>query len=487
MTLTKPSEPQMSRGLLPEAHKLILPKGIVSTSAPSIIATAERVSMGLDPWQKDIVKITWARLADGSLASDIVCMSIPRQSGKTYLVGAMVFAACLIDPGTTVAWTAHHNKVMLETFKSLSQYAALDKLAPHIKSIRASAEDRSINFVNGSRIVMAARESGALRGVAKVRILVLDEAQILTESALSDILPTQNAAEHPLTLMMGTPPRPKDPGEVFTNQRNLAIQAERSGEAPELLSWIELSADPSAETDDPVQLRQANPSYPHRTPARAINKLRRALSEDSFRREALGIWDDLSTPTVIPGEVWSGITDPSSVATTQLVLAVDISPDRTHSSVALAGLRPDGVGHVEIDRMDAGVGWVVDWVAERCANNPIVAVVIDARGPASSLLEDLKSKKVRVLVTNSNDMTDACADFYDGAANGTFRHIGQPQLTASMNSARKRAVGDRWAWNRKSLDSDITPIVAATLALWGTNSRRVRASGDNKQRRAVVL
>lgn len=443
--------------------------------------------MTLDPWQKDIAKITWARTADGALASDIVCMSIPRQAGKTYLVAAMVFAVCLIDPGTTVAWTAHHNKVMLETFKSLSTYAAQEKLLPHIKSVRASAEDRSINFVNGSRIVMAARESGALRGVANVRILVLDEAQILTESGLSDILPTQNAAQHPLTLMMGTPPRPKDPGEVFTAQRNLAISAERSGEPAELLSWIELAADPSAETDDPEQLRRANPSYPHRTNARAIKKLRRALSEESFRREALGIWDDLTTPAVVPAEPWAAICDPESKVATKFVLAVDVSPERDKATVALAGLRPDELPHVEIDRMDAGTDWIVDWVAQRCENNPIAAVVLDARGPAASLEAALRARKVKVVMMNTDAVATACANFYDGALSGGFRHIGQPQLTASLNSARKRTTGDRWVWNRKSADSDITPITAATLALWAVNSRRVRAAGSTSTRRAVVL
>ncbi len=40
-------------------------------------------------------------------------------------------------------------------------------------------------------------------------------------------------------------------------------------------AWIEFSADDDAETDDLSQLKQANPSYPKRTPLRAIRKLRR--------------------------------------------------------------------------------------------------------------------------------------------------------------------------------------------------------------------
>uniref|UniRef100_A0AAU8B0L3 Terminase n=1 Tax=Dulem virus 32 TaxID=3145750 RepID=A0AAU8B0L3_9CAUD len=474
MRLPRRPQPQTRPGLLPEAHLLALPEGITSTAGPSIIAVAEKIGLGLDPWQRGIAQIAWAKTADGGWASEIVALSIPRQAGKTYLVAAMVFAYCLIHPGTTVAWTAHHNKVMLEVFDSLRAVAGRPQVALRVAKINASAENRSIRFTNGSRIVMAARESGALRGVAKVSILVLDEAQILTSNAMSDMLPTQNQATHPLTIMLGTPPRPKDPGEVFTEQRDAALAAIKAGRPLEEAAWIEFSAPPDCETDDKEAWRQANPSYPKRTPLRAVRKLRRSLTEDHFRREALGIWDDLSTPAVVPPNVWAGLVDEKSKALSKLVLAIDVSPNRDRAAVGLAGLRGDDLAHVELDESREGTGWIVDYVAARCANNPIAAVVVDAKSPAASLVRSLKARKVRVVTTNTEDMTDACADMVDACMNNELRHIAQPQLTLALNSARKRSIGERWAWNRKSAESDITPIVAITLALWGVRSRRVR-------------
>jgi hypothetical protein len=46
-------------------------------------------------------------------------------------------------------------------------------------------------------------------------------------------------------------------------------------------------------------------------------------------------------------------------------------------------------------------------------------------------------------------------------------HLDQPLLNTAVAAARKRAVGDAWAWHRKDSTTDITPLVAATLALWG--------------------
>src|SRR5699024_4894425 len=76
-------------------------------------------------------------------------------------------------------------------------------------------------------------------------VLVLDEAQILTEKAMEDMVPATNAAPNGLVLMMGTPPRPADPGEVFTSRREAAL----SGDDSDVL-YVELSADKDCSPDD---------------------------------------------------------------------------------------------------------------------------------------------------------------------------------------------------------------------------------------------
>ncbi|MDD7384754.1 MAG: terminase family protein [Actinomycetaceae bacterium] len=480
----KQRKSNQSRLLLPEARVLVLPDGIVSTDAPRMIETARRCGLQLDDWQQDIASILFARQADGSYAADTIGISIARQAGKTYLISALMIALCLVEPKTTVMWTAHHTSVMLETFRHMRTTIGIKAIALHVLAVRSSNADRSIIFRNGSRIVMRSREAGAARGLDNVSVLVLDEAQILSEDAMADILPTQNAAKKALTIMMGTPPRPKDPGDVFTEQRENALTVTSGKQPPELAAWIEFAADSDADTDDLKQLRLANPSYPKRTPLRAIRKLRRSLSEDNFRREALGIWDANNTPLVIPQSVWDSCEDPDSVGVERLVLGVDVSPNRQEAAISVAALREDGLVHVELiatsgsilpNGVPLNVGWIPDWLAERARANRLAGIVVDARSPAATLLPELKARRLKVTVTGTDDMADACAGFYDSCVEGTLRHIGQPQLTVAMQNARKRTIsGDRWAWNRKSSDSDITPIVSATLAVWGVRSRKVK-------------
>jgi phage terminase large subunit-like protein len=205
----------------------------------------------------------------------------------------------------TVIWTAHRVKTAKETFNSMSGLASQAKVAAQIRDVYRGRGDESILFVNGSRILFGAREAGFGRGFSGVDVLVFDEAQILSESAMEDMVAAQNVAPNPLTILTGTPPRPKDPGEVFT----LARQEALDGDTDETL-YIELSADRDSDPMDRSQWRKANPSFPSRTPERAMLRMRKNLSEDSFRREALGIWDELSRhQPVIKKSQWVTLAD----------------------------------------------------------------------------------------------------------------------------------------------------------------------------------
>ena len=64
-------------------------------------------------------------------------------------------------------------------------------------------------------------------------------------------------------------------------------------------------------------------------------------------------------------------------------------------------------------------------------------------------------------------------------------HTGQAQLWTALRGSARRPLGDgAWAFARKRSDADITPIVAATLALHGF--RMVEAAQPQAPMVAVV-
>jgi hypothetical protein len=487
---TKPGTPKLSD----TARHVILPKGIVSTGWPAVRDKCLALGLTFDQWQDGAGRAILAKRDDGKYAATVggVAMSIPRQVGKTYLLGAIVFALCLLFPRTTVLWTAHRLKTAKETFRSMQGMAKRRKIAPFVEQIFTAAGAEEIKFRNGSRIMFGARETGFGRGFAKVDIEVFDEAQILTERALDDMLPAMNAAPNALALFTGTPPRPIDPGEVFERLRTEALE-QGTGKGETL--YIEFSADQDASPDDLEQQAKANPSFPHRTPAEAIQRMRKQLSEDSFLREAMGIWDADSQHRVIGEAEWSAIADPASMAVERLSLAIDVPPGRDIASVALAGLRADGIWHVEMDESRKGVDWIIPWVVERTSKNRLHAIVADEM---SGLVEKRRDRnyligtdvEVTLAGAEGRDMVIACAKFYDAVVSPTpsVRHVNQPQVNVALSVARKRPLGSGWAWNRKDAASDITPIVAMTLALWGAQNDNVkRPTRRSGSRTAVVL
>jgi hypothetical protein len=436
-----------------------------------------RIGIVFDPWEEDLNRCLLAKNRSGLYAADTALLSIPRQVGKTFDVGAVVFADSIINRGTITVWTAHRFKVARESFSEMRAWAKSPLLAPHIDydEITTGAGNECIPFRNGSRIVFAARERGAIRGFTKVRRLVLDEGQILTDHALADLVPTMNQAANPQIVIMCTPPKPSDPGEVVTR-----LRAEALGGGAEGVLYVELSAPPDCDSGDRAAWRKANPSYPARTPARAILRMKKLLSPGDFRREALGIWDDAGGRKIGPAQ-WAACLDAGSQAADPVALAFAVSPDSSRSAIAAGGRRADGLGHGELIDHGQGTAGLIDRVLELAEKWDPCVLVMNPAGAAGAFEKELIERgfaavppgkipppgKRRLQVTSMREYAQACGALADDVRNDQWRHLGQRQLDEAADGARTRPLADAWAWSWKDSLADIAPLEAVTLARHG--------------------
>lgn len=410
--------------------------------------------------------------ADGEYASDTIVISIPRQVGKTFLVGCIIFALCLMRPGLRVIWTAQVKDTALETYEKFFDMSQRPKIKPHIMKTPQGKGDEAIVFNNGSRIEFGARDSGFGRGRTDVDVLVFDEGQHLSLQALENMGASQNVAQNPLCFVMGTPPRPQDKGEFFHLNRQEALDGESDGTL-----YIEFSADRDCDPMDREQWRKANPSFPLRTSERAMLRLRKKLkNDDSWNREALGIWDDLVHKPVITATAWGDLADvgPADGVKPQ-ALAVDMSHGR-EISVSACWLEGDSA-HVEeiwagIDE-DAAVAFVATRAGRR------IPVVIDNMSPASSMAPKLSTRRCKVNRTGPQDMSRACGMLLSRATGKTLTHANQDAVNDALAAARKRAIGPAggWGWDRVDESAAIYPIVSMTLALFGAEATKRNRSG----------
>lgn len=473
------------------AKHLIKPDAATSTGWPRVRDTCANLGWTFDEWQDDLGRLILAKNADGMYAASICAMSLPRQVGKTYLVGCIAFALCLTQPGTTVIWTAHRGRTATETFRAMKAKAKLPELAAFIDQrvkgggIRSANGEQEIEFLNGSRIMFGARESGFGVGFANVGMLVIDEVQRASTKAMDDLLPTTNAAANPLVLCMGTPPRPTDDGEVFTMLRQEAT----TGESGDVL-YIELGASERFDLSDEAefwrQLRQVNPSFPHRVGERAILRNKKGLTDDSVFREVFGLWDEFQRQfSPINGPLWRDAADVGpGDGHKPAALAVDMSHAR-EISVGACWLE-DTSAHVE--EVWAGVDEpaAVEWIVKRAGRR--LLVVIDSQSPAASMVPALKARGVKVHAGSASDMSKACGLIVSDLEAGRLTHADQEALNEARDGARKRAIGTAggWGYDRKDPSVQIHPLVAVTLARLGAAMKKPTNSSKSGGRRVVT-
>lgn len=478
------------RRLSEVAKHLVLPSGIMTTGYPAVAAQCAKMGVEHDDWQQGLGRALLAKRENGLYAAGIggVLISICRQVGKTFTIGTIVFALCILFPGIKVLWTAHHAATSDETFDTLAALARRRRIAPYIRQVRGGNGKQRIVFTNGSRIMFGAREHGFGRGIPGVAIVVFDEAQILKSKALDDMVPAANTVANPLIIYMGTPPKPTDPAEVFKSRRRKALKVKERRDAGETVAWntlyLEIGADAGASPDDREQRAKANPSYPHRTSDEAIERMRENLvDEESFLREGMGIWDDDVDGTgVIDAKAWKSHRAQLAPVSAGVVLGADTSLDRKLSALLAVGAGSDQVPQVRVVQSGSGSAWMADLVVRVCREHPeIVAVVIDAKKSTEPMAEavaqalDAAGLAIEIVRTSYPDMAEACAVTFDLIHEGLMRQAGDAALDAAVRTAVKSESEGAFTWSRRRAGAAVVPLVAMSIALWEWR-RRTAAS-----------
>ena len=83
--------------------------------------------------------------------------------------------------------------------------------------------------------------------------------------------------------------------------------------------------------------------------------------------------------------------------------------------------------------------------------------------------------RVRLHGLDGPEYIVACSALYRRLVDGELHHHAQPDLTAAVEVAVRRRVGDSgWTWGRRASEGDITALSAATVALRTLTTMRAR-------------
>jgi phage terminase large subunit-like protein len=392
-----------------------------------------------------------------------VRVTVPRQSGKTTLILVVEVDRCIAwGDAQRCLYAAQDRNNSRSKWEEQTELLRRTPLAKAFTTRRQTGMERMVFPSTGSIIGITA--SGETSGHGQTLDLgVIDEAFAQQDErlvqAFRPAMLTRPAAQLWIVSTMGTEE------SVFLHDRvddgRARVEAgERSG-----VAYFEWSAGDDDDPDDPATWWGCMPALGVTVTEDVIRVDHDSLPPDEFARAYLNRRTSAGRP-VIDIAAWLACRDPLSQLRGVPCFAVDVTPDRAWGSIACAGWRDDQRVHVEIVEHRPGTDWLVARVAELYKQWHPWPVVVDPAGPAGSLLVDLAALDVMTDTTGAREYAHACGQFYDAVTDRAIVHLDQPVLNTAIGEARKRVLGDAWAWARKT-GGDVSPLVAVTLARYG--------------------
>ena len=415
------------------------------------------------PWQAQVANVAGELLPDTGLpAYREVRVSVPRQSGKTTLI-------LVVEVDRSLSWGAAQRTLYAAQDRNNSrakweeqcELLGRSTLRSTFKARRQTGMERMEFKATGSTVGITA--SGESSGHGQTLDLgVIDEAFAQKDErlvqAFRPAMVTRRAAQMWIVSTMGT--------EESTFLHDRVDDGRARVEAGETsgVAYFEWSACDDDDQDDPAVWWRCMPALGHTVSEDTIQADHDAMPPDEFSRAYMNRRTGGGRPIFDAG-TWQACRTDGQLGGVPC-FAVDVTPDRAWASIGVAGWGGGRRPLVEIVEHRPGTDWVVERLQELYRRWAPWPVIIDPASPAGSLLVDLASLAVKVETVAAREYAQACGQFYDAVVGGAVCHLDQPVLNAAVAAARKRQLGDAWAWARRS-GGDVSPLVAVTLARWG--------------------
>ena len=430
----------------------------------------------------------------GAPAATSIGIAKPRQNGKSY--SARNYAAYKSDfEHKRVLYSAHHSstthKMFLELLNLFENPERYPEFAADVKYIVKARGLEGIYFKDwtdengimheGGCIEFQTRTNSGARG-GTYSVIIIDEAQELTEDELAAILPTISAASDvddytamPQIIYLGTPPDETCHGTVFKGLHDKAHQID----PPLSTWWLEWSIEKKEDVtpDNVIELAyMTNPAMGYRISEKTVWNEFNTMALDKFCRERLGWWTQITTVSqayAIPEALWDACKSDELKPNGKTAYGIKFSADGSEVCLCGAVIPESGKARISlIERKPTGLGtqWLADWLNERYKQAS--CVVIDGRNGVDVLVDkitDVWKYKGSVIRPKATDMIAAVSMLMDGLNEQTLTwYSGQDALRNSAISSVKRPISGGWGFGGE----DSAPIEACALALWAAKNTK---------------
>lgn len=454
------------------------------------------VGVGVDPWQQTSLDA----LLSVDVADQWTCTEfgelVARQNGKGNIIMPFELGHLFLWPREDgepklIVHTAHEFKTAREAFRRIervirSSPILIAELKGGVRGgISTAHGEEGFELKDGTRLRFLARSKNSGVGFT-CDVLIVDEAQQTPMAAMDALLPTMSSVPNHQILFTGTVPDELDDSEYFEGVRDRG----RSG-SDRRTGWIEFSPDGSHDPDtadgmDVTDRRfweQSNPALGIRMKPEAIEDELSRMTRDSFLRERLSVW-----PNPRPQEVkklseldiarWTANKTDGVKLGDGVVIAIAVARSGGFASVSAASPYDDESVFVEHMKTDRQTRWVAEYVKGLKQDHGNALVVLDPKN-AAAILTSLDQAGVKYLPMNMTEIAGAHSMFVEYSNAGLVTHRGQAEVTASLENATTRPLGQAGVtWEPSDPTKPITQAQSVTWAMWGV--KKSQASPPKK-------
>lgn len=412
------------------------------------------------PWQQQVANVGLELLPNGKPAYREVVITIPRQSGKTWLI-------LMWEIHQAIAWAQVLGPQKIIYSAQDGQAARkmlIDEQVPilerhkadlGIKNVIRSYGMESVIWENGSRIDCLA--STARSGHGRTVDLGIKDELFADHDFRRDqaLVPAMSTRSYGQVVTASTA------GDMDSIALNATVDAGRAAVTDGLrtgIAFFEWSASDDEDPADEATWWRCMPALGRTVEVEVIRHAYMTLAIDEFKRAFLNI-PTATSIRVISKTAWDLVNHPDVVADNPACVALDVNSDRSAAAIVAATPRA-------VEVVDYRLG--LDWVVERCeqvTKQFRAPLAFDTNGPAGRFRDELLAHDVPIIELKPQDMVRAAGLFYDSVLAQRVKIRRADELDLAIAGAAKRTVGDAWTWGRRNSSTDISPLVAATIAL----------------------
>lgn len=431
---------------------------------PKLGKLAAALGMPLMPWQQMAADVALEiDPATGRFAYKRVVITVPRQAGKTTMTLMLGLHRLLTTENGKIWYTAQTGQAARERFIG-DLVPPATKLLGHAVTVKRGAGDTRMSFpAIGSQMRPHPPNDEYLHGEQSDLNLV-DEPWAYTEiqgdALVQAFLPTQNTRPNAQTVYLSTM------GTADSKWWHDIVDDARAGVPGTCVcDWgLPEAADPS----DVDAVIAAHPAVGHTIDGDVIREAHAQMKPAEFARAYANI-RTATRSAVFTAETLKRVIsrDATMTAGSSVALGAAVSWDRSRSVIAAAGHAADGTPVVEIIDARPGSGWVPARLRDLRDTHTPLAVMVDARSPASTVATDPTVEDV-ITVPDSRAVAGGTGSFLDRISAGTIRLSWDAELAAAFDVLTLRVVGDLGQMiDRKHSAGSVAHIEAAMLALTG--------------------